>query len=429
MPLDRLKSNLRRSGAFMALPYGSKARKRRWAESPDASLKTKNIAVIQGTSGNGICSIDLDGSDNVCPEDLLKRFIDLNPLFKWTFRTGAKRGCNLWFQCKGEIPRSFKFKDSSGEACGEFRSSGSYTVVQGKHPDGMAYRAIVDLPAIVLEDLDDVKWVDGRSLVEVAKKGKPDTDSVFNTEDKRRHSIERIDPKEGTDLEGIVAQHLPTSMHQTDKKQFDLAGAITSPLTPKQALEVGRLWFDMADPKFLRPNLTREDYAKEFKHRFTQRKFNTGEGSEAFINALAAANEMDPPELVADNYPHSKAHQFIASLCRELARASKNGVFFISARTVMESIEAANPTKGSEILKDLRDLRLIAIHTPAKRVSRKATRYIYLGPMEEEESNPRVSHLLVTTKERSSHLGYREESLSGASGGESHQSLGIPQLL
>jgi len=153
-------------------------------------------------------------------------------------------------------------------------------------------------------------------------------------------------------------------------------------LTPKQALEVGRLWFDQANPAYLRPDQDRETYAREFQHRFSQRKFSTGEGSEVFDQAMEAANELDPPDLAVDTYPHSKAHQLIASLCRELARRSRGKRFFLSARKASEVLESGSPMRGSGILRDLQSMGLIFKAVDHRRAKRKASEYLYLDPIE-----------------------------------------------
>ena len=233
LPLQRLRSNLRDSAALMPLPLGSKARTQAWRkETDDSKLKYKNIAVLQGRSFTkegttidcgGICSIDIDGNAETSAEEILEQFVELNPEFNWTFRTAAKRGCNLWFQCTGEIPKSFDLLDSDGNPCGEFRAGGRYTVVQGIHPEGMDYRVVVDLPAISMTDLDGVKWLDGRSLVEGAQPVISKSPHMTS----HRHIVEERGPKgEGGNYLELVASFLPTEAHTTDKLQFALAGAI-----------------------------------------------------------------------------------------------------------------------------------------------------------------------------------------------------------
>jgi hypothetical protein len=385
LPIQRLRSNLRDSAALMPLALGSKARTQAWrSEDNNEKLKYKNVAVIQGRSFTskgttidcgGICSIDIDGSATTSAEEILEQFVGLNPEFKWTFRTAARRGCNLWFQCTGDIPKSFNLLDSDGNPCGEFRAGGRYTIVQGEHPEGMPYRVVVDLPAISMTDLAGVKWLDGRSLVDSSKPVISET----GTQEAHRHKVEKRERSDrGLNHLELVASYLPTAVHTSDRTQFALAGAIKEPLTPKQAREVGGHWFDLADPAFLRPELSREDYAKEFERRFSLRKYTTGEGSEIYDQALQAALDLDAPDLVADEYPHSKPHQLIASLCRELARRSRDKAFFLSARKVCEVIESGSPKRGSEILRDLQSMRLIfkvKVHTPGKR---KANEWLYL---------------------------------------------------
>lgn len=385
LPLARLRSNLGGQPVFMALRYGVKERKQAWAEClNDERLKKGNIAVIQGdthrhpTRGTeincrGICSIDFDGNveKGISAETVAEQFFDLNPPFRWSFRTGANRGFNVWFQMTENCPRSFTLKDKDGNRIGEFRSTGNYTVVAGKHPEGPNYRTIVDLPAITITDFSTVRWVDGEPL---CKKG---------TQDKHKDVYRNIQPINGrVDLvHPLVGDHLPTAIHQTCKRHFDLAGAILGAgyrLNWLESLEVGRIWFDLADKRHLRNEVGREGYAKEFAVRSSKRKYPKGGGSEAFDQALQRANEYDPPEIAAQCFPHDTRIQLIATLCRELARDSETKRFFLSTRTIQSIIEAGNNKIGTEILRDLESINLIVCVNRPPRGTRKAKEFLYL---------------------------------------------------
>lgn len=385
LPLARLRSNLGRQPALMALAYGSKKRKQHWAECrSDERLKTKNVAVIQGGTyehptrgtridGQGVCSIDFDGNveKGISAESVAEQFFDLNPPFRWSFRTGAKRGFNVWFRITGKCPRSFILKDEEGNPFGEFRATGNYTVAQGKHPSGVHYRTIVDLPAITITDFSTVKWIDGEPL---SKKG---------TQDEHNDVRRSISPINGSvDLvQPLVGAHLPTVTHQTCKRHFDLAGAILGAsyrLNWLESLEVGRIWFDLADKRHLRNEIGRENYAKEFAVRFSKRKYPKGGGSEAFNQALQRANEYDPPEIAAQFFPHDTRTQLIATLCRELARDSETKRFFLSTRTIQSILEAGNNKIGTEILRDLESINLIVCVNRPPRGTRRANEFLYL---------------------------------------------------
>ena len=141
---------------------------------------------------------------------------------------------------------------------------------------------------------------------------------------------------------------------------------------------MGRIWFDLADKNYLRPNVGRESYAQEFAARYSKRKYPKGGSSEAFENALERANQLDPPQTAAEAFPHDTRRQLISTLCRELARDSANKRFFLSARTIQRILESGTPKLGSAILKDLEAIGVIACVDRPPRGTRKANGYLYL---------------------------------------------------
>lgn len=370
----------------MTLTYGSKKRTHHWAECrDDKRLKTKNVAVIQGgvyehpTRGtridcHGVCSLDFDGNDEkgITAEEVSERFFELNPQFRWSFRTGAARGFNVWFQLMDDIPRGFNLTDQDGNRVGEFRATGNYTVGQGRHPDGRHYyRTIVDLPAITITDLSTVKWIDGEVF---SKKGTQEYAKTYNRKECLSGRLHLITP--------LIEANLPSAPHQTDKLHWNLIGEILGAnyqLTPPEIMEIGRSWFDQANKNHLLKHIGRERYASEFANRFSKRKYPKGGGSEAFDQALQRANEYDSPDVAAQCFPHDPRIQLIASLCRELARDSANNRFFLSVRKICEIIQSGTPKLGSQILNDLETIGLVACVNRPSRALRKAKEFIYLG--------------------------------------------------
>lgn len=383
--MARLRSNLGGHPALMALRYGSKARTQAWAECrSDERLAKSNIAVIQGgvyqhpTRGTkidcgGVCSIDLDGNEEhgITAESVAEQLFELNPHLGWSFRTAGKRGFNVWVRIGSNIPNGFNLYTADGTKVGEFRATGNYTVAAGKHPDGPMYRTIIDLPAHEIPSLSALKWIDGRPF---CKKGT----QVLHIDVKKdlrplNGAIELVQP--------LVHEHLPKAPHQTCKLHFALAGAILGAgyrLNRGECLEVGRNWFDLADPKHLRIKNSREHYAKEFADRYAKRKYPKGVGSELFDNAVERAHQLDPPQVSADSFPHDTRRQLIASLCRELARDSENKRFFLSVRNIQTLLESGTPKLGSAILKDLEAIGVIACVDRPPRGTRKANGFLYL---------------------------------------------------
>lgn len=108
------------------------------------------IGVSLGTPSGNLCSIDFDD------QSALDEFLDLNPRLSGTLRTTAKRGANLWIVLNDSPPTTRKLK-RNGEPIGEWRSTGSHTIITGQHPEGFAYRRAVDLPPLRLA-YSEIVW-------------------------------------------------------------------------------------------------------------------------------------------------------------------------------------------------------------------------------------------------------------------------------
>ena len=107
------------------------------------SLGYMNIGIVNGEKSNGLCCIDVDEEKFI--EVLLKE----NPFLRNTTQTKGHRGCHYWFRLKGNYPRLTNLK-FMGEDVGEFRSTGGYTVIAGKHPEGCDYKILNKVKPIVI---------------------------------------------------------------------------------------------------------------------------------------------------------------------------------------------------------------------------------------------------------------------------------------
>ena len=375
-------------------PDSAKKRTSKWSPSyNDAYLAKNNVAVVQGHEFGGIqCggvySIDFDGNESISGDALAEKFFELNPIAAWSFRTAGARGCNVHFVADDDfqLPPAARLYDENGKKAGELRSSNCYTLVRGKHPSGCSYRAVVDAPAFNINP-DQLKWVDNRNLIEHTQ---------FRKSPQRRegelqqHPISRNWTQDnpetvGCDLKAqeiaqeILLSHLPTARGQSDILHWEIAGellALGYKFTHPQLLALGRQWYDLAKHN-LDPSESREEYAFNFHRRFKSRRFPSGCGDGTFTMAVEAAREEDAPDLIADCFPHSKDIQLAGTLCRELARRTANGVFFLSARDLQEVLEVGSPQTAHNILRKLIDTGLIAIHRMHPRASKKATEYRY----------------------------------------------------
>jgi hypothetical protein len=171
---------------LLAVPAHSKASQKRWGDIGPAHMKDHrylanlqragNIGVALGAVSNGLVTIDFDDDSHIGP------FLEANPSLRDTLRTTAQRGCNIWLRCTTDYPLSCKLKDQSGNAIGEWRADGNYTIVAGTHPSGCEYRFVVKEPVITI-DYNAIIWPDAIL-------------PPFATESKRVRGVRRTREKE-----------------------------------------------------------------------------------------------------------------------------------------------------------------------------------------------------------------------------------------
>ena len=162
-----------------------------------AKLLTSNIAVSLGSPSKGLISIDFDD------EQAAAEFIDANPGLAGSLRTRGVRGCNVWVKIEGEYPGSTKIMHrDTNKTVGEWRSSGNYTVVHGKHPSGCDYTRLVDAPVVKMP-YKEIVWPSHlglndptRALQKVA--GKTLTETILDN--RRKFALSLLD-----DVEWIAA--------------------------------------------------------------------------------------------------------------------------------------------------------------------------------------------------------------------------------
>ena len=97
-----------------------------------ASLRNRNVAIVNGEKSGGLCCIDVDD------EEFGKVLLEKNPLLRDTTQTKGRRNCNYWVRFIGNYPRLYHLK-FGGKEVGEFRSTGGYSVIAGKHPEEGSY--------------------------------------------------------------------------------------------------------------------------------------------------------------------------------------------------------------------------------------------------------------------------------------------------
>ena len=178
---------LGRKAVLLPIREGSKATMvKGWPEKTFEDTQTSSyqnllegasaIAVSLGAPSGGLCSIDFD-----C-EEAMRVFLRVNPFLEETLRTKGRRGANLWVTIYDEkIPPMTHLKDALGEPVGEWRSDRSYTIIAGKHPNGMSYETVVAAPPLEIP-FEEIKWPDGWGNLPTLAQEKPKLRMVAKVE-------------------------------------------------------------------------------------------------------------------------------------------------------------------------------------------------------------------------------------------------------
>ncbi|MDB4641318.1 bifunctional DNA primase/polymerase [Akkermansiaceae bacterium] len=177
---------LGREAVLLPIREGSKATMvKGWPEKTFEDTQTSSyqnllegasaIAVSLGAPSGGLCSIDFD-----C-EEAMRLFLRVNPFLEETLRTKGRRGANLWVTITGNIPPLAHFKGSNGNSLGEWRSDRSYTIIAGKHPNGMSYETVVNAPPLEIA-FEEIKWPDGWGNLPTLAQEKPKLRMVAKVE-------------------------------------------------------------------------------------------------------------------------------------------------------------------------------------------------------------------------------------------------------
>lgn len=120
-----------------------------------------NIGVLLGEASAGLCTVDLDGQEE------LETFLAINPALRATLQTKRVRGGNLWVRIKGFYPEFDKLRErATKRELGEWRSTGFQTVIHGAAIDTTkgeteptAYRIVHDAPPLEIS-YDEIVWPD-----------------------------------------------------------------------------------------------------------------------------------------------------------------------------------------------------------------------------------------------------------------------------
>jgi hypothetical protein len=341
---------------MMSLPRGSKKPSRKWEPcSDDQKLNKGNIAILLGAQYGNIISIDLDDDES------FDEFVRINSHLP-TFISRGSRGGNIWFKVDGECP---KLQDLThkGRTIGEFRGSGGYTVVSGKHPDGNDYVSITEKVATI--QLGKMKWIDGAPITEHIQMSTRGPDKQINRiPDKQmvrcmgesKEGVGAVDDMLKVALES-VSQFKATKQGITHILQFNLARRILkiekesgSKFSPIQLMEIGKHWYRLSKDH-LRNNESEHDYMMMFIERY--KTAHTPEGMT--IEAAWEKSKCFSSHPLMKGTPDSL--QSLQKLCRELTEMSnKKRTFHLGGGQVANLMNY----KGSEETRWKRGRRDIA---------------------------------------------------------------------
>ena len=172
---------------------------------------------------------------------------------------------------------------------------------------------------------------------------------------------------------------LPTCPGERNKLVFGLAralkaipGLIDAGLEQLQPLV--RQWHNLAKPNIGTPAF--EETWLDFIHAWPRVKFP---GKEPMAMILATAVALEPPEAV--RHYESEPLKLLASLCRELQRATGDAPFFLSVRTVGKYFNV-DPGTASRWLTLLRFDRVIDEVEKGTQKTGRASRYRFLGNLQ-----------------------------------------------
>lgn len=346
-PVPELLRLLGQPVLLLSWPRGKKGTKRKWGHLTSASmadpgylakLAKGNIGVALGDKSGGLCSIDFDD------DAALSAFDTANPALADTLHSRGSRGGNVWLRFDGAYPgRTKPLKTRSGDALGEFRSTGAQTIIHGIHPSECPYTHNAK-PVLVIP-FREIQWPDcianPPSLDDLLPLNcTEDTEGTEDTKDTEElKSSAACAPLDLLftlhTIEEAVRVSLPDKPHQNNSHLFKLARAVKAlevqqgPFTNDQLFGVFSRWYQQASGrKVLRAGQTEEDYLMEFLNAYRKAKHPLGSATlaRAWKRAQASA---PPPEVMRFQNPQTR---LLAALCRELQAETGSEPFYMSSR-------------------------------------------------------------------------------------------------
>lgn len=369
------------------------------------------LAVIFGDVSNGLASRDFDDL-----ETYQRWSVEHPDLAKMLPTAETRRGRHVYCRFAADDVAAFRRLIGKPDGIGAIHCDGGelrigvgcYSVIPpSRHPSGFVYRWLVspfDRPIPLLTVSDSGFFGHATERTEMAEK----TESTEKTEAIRvgeeaapapphgfcllccasaPHGIETdIEPTEATNAVDLaIRSTLPTCPGERNKLVFGLAralkaipGLIDADLDRLQPLV--RQWHNLAKPNIGTPAF--EETWLDFIHAWPRVKFP---GKEPMAMILATAIALEPPEAV--RHYESEPLKLLASLCRELQRATGDAPFFLSVRTVGKYFNV-DPGTASRWLTLLRVDRVIHEVEKGTQKTGRASRFRFLGSLQPPNSKP-----------------------------------------
>ena len=386
--VGKLKTLLGEPVVFIRWPRGVKGTPRKWGHlriehmTPAylSNLPRGNIGVGLGEVSGGLCAIDVDA------DELVKPFLSVNPQLSETLQTHGSRGRVLWIRFTGGYPnRTVKLKTLSGGEAGEFRSTGSQSIIWGIHPDTkQPYQFVTEKPVMSLA-FQEIRWPPEIINPFPTEECTEETEETKDTEDTEKLKSCAVGVGAGLTIyspinceEDALRESLPDKKHTSNACLFNLARAILTlvevkgeKFTQARYDSMFEAWYGRAK-QFLRDGQSREDYYMEFLYACEKAKWPLGgvQVGEAWERA-----KKQPLPSEALKWENPELGLLIAFL-KELQVMAGQGNFYIGLRQLAFYLGHKNITTVAKWMVGLK--RLGYVTADPRENARRATRYRYI---------------------------------------------------
>ncbi len=391
--IDAATDYARRGWSVIPVGLNKKPTLRAWKAQQSVRTDPKDVPAwfkkLRGVAGVGIILGEVSGGLYVRDFDEAaeyERWAKAYPQHAQTMPTvKTARGFHVYGRWKGVKTKDF--------GTGELRSEGLYVCAPpSTHASGAVYSWLVPLPVGDVPDVDPKAaglaqaW--GETLqpcaTERTERTERPRDGAHGADGANRDTehIEAIshtsfDEKTLAMVEDAINRTLPPMHGKRNKHVFRFARALKGipalrDIT-RENLAILRPfvheWFTRALPRIIT-----KDFGTtwgEFGYGWGRVKFP--EGEDAVAKALERAEGTEPPLWSKD---YSSTHRLLASLCRELQRAARDGPFFLSNELAGDLLEVDKGTANRWFHAFINDGTLVIVEPPS---TGKATRYRYVA--------------------------------------------------